>query len=79
MLYPKVLLQLKAAIRMKIFIIETYVPSKLIAHRKFKMFEFGTLLHWTSTTSRLNHGQATDMDMKAFEDFWKIFAIGNFK
>ena len=25
------------------------------------------------------HGQATDMDMKAFEDFWKIFAIGNFK
>ena len=27
----------------------------------------------------LRHGQATDMDMKAFEDFWKIFAIGNFK
>jgi hypothetical protein len=27
----------------------------------------------------LIHGQATDMDMKAFEDFWKIFAIGNFK
>ena len=26
-----------------------------------------------------SHGQATDMDMKAFEDFWKIFAIGNFK
>ena len=29
--------------------------------------------------SSLDHGQATDMDMKAFEDFWKIFAIGNFK
>ena len=27
----------------------------------------------------VHHGQATDMDMKAFEDFWKIFAIGNFK
>ena len=27
----------------------------------------------------IDHGQATDMDMKAFEDFWKIFAIGNFK
>ena len=23
--------------------------------------------------------QATDMDMKAFEVFWKVFAIGNFK
>ena len=30
-------------------------------------------------TNLPNHGQATDMDMKAFEDFWKIFAIGNFK
>ena len=26
-----------------------------------------------------SHGQATDMDMKAFEDFWKIFAVSNFK
>ena len=26
-----------------------------------------------------SHGQATDMDMNAFEVFWKIFAYGNFK
>ena len=24
------------------------------------------------------HGQATDMKMKAFEFFWRIFTVGNF-
>ena len=41
-----------------------------------------SLLSWNfehSEQQEPSHGQATDMDMKAFQVFWKIFAIGNFR